>query len=264
MYTTHDGTKLYYEVHGSGEPVLFVHGFPLSSRLWQDAAATLGDRYRIIVPDLRGHGRSDASDVTSMTQMAGDLVAVLDAAEERRPVILVGLSMGGYIAMEMARLQPLRIRALVLADTRHDADAQAKVQEREAVARRVLAEGSQVVADGMVSKLFADTAPQRLKDEWRGIMAATPPKGVAAALRAMGARIDSAETLKGWQAPCLIVVGESDVITPPEVARQMQSLVTGSQLEIILGAGHMTPVEQPGLFTGALRAFFAKLPPLTA
>jgi pimeloyl-ACP methyl ester carboxylesterase len=264
MLVNHDGASLFYEVFGSGDPILLVHGFPLSSQLWTETAEALSATHRVIVTDLRGHGRSDASPETSMTQYAGDLAAVLDAADEQRPVVLAGLSMGGYIAMEFVRHDPLRVRALVLADTRHDADSPAKVQEREALAQRVLKEGPKVVADGMVGKLFGPEASENLKSEWRSIMAATSPQGVAAALRAMGARPDSTDTLRNWKRPCLIIVGDTDAITPPDVARQMHDLVPGSQLAVIPGAGHMTPVEQPEAFAGFVEKFLKTLPELPA
>jgi pimeloyl-ACP methyl ester carboxylesterase len=250
-----NGVNLYYELQGGGVPVLFVHGFPLSGRLWAPTAERLGESARLIIPDLRGMGQSEVSDECSMTIYADDLAGLLDAVGETQPVVLVGLSMGGYVALEFFRRYRGRLRSLVLVDTRAEADSPEAARDREKTAERVLREGSQVVADVMVDKLFAPRAPSELRESWRGIMTATPPAGVAAALRAMRLRPDSTDTLGKIDVPTLIVVGEEDAITPPDCARQMHRAVGNAQLKIVPDSGHMTPVEQPDRFADILRKF---------
>lgn len=252
-----DGVSLHCEVSGEGEPVLFVHGFPLSGELWGPTVERLEGRVRAIVPDLRGHGASEASAEVDMGRYAGDLLAVLDVLGERGPVTLVGLSMGGYVAFEVCRRAPERVKALVLVDTRADADSEDGARGRLETAERALREGSAGIADGLVEKLFSPAASAGLRERWRAIMAATPPEGVAAALRAMAARPDSFATLRDLRAPVLVVVGEDDAITPPADARRMHEAAPRSRLEVIPGAGHMTPVEQPDRFTSLLREFLA-------
>lgn len=253
--TTSDGVRLWVEVRGRGTPLLFVHGFPLSGELWSGVAEAVGDGYRTIVPDLRGHGRSEASESASMARYALDLVEVLEAAGEKGPVVVVGLSMGGYVAMELLRRAPERVRALVLVDTRAQGDTAEAARGRQETAERVLREGSEVAGDPMVEKLFAPGAPAPLRDRWRAIMAATPPAGVAAALRAMAVRPDSFGTLASAGRPVLVVVGEHDAITPPDDARRMAEATPGARLAVVAGAGHMTPVEQPERFVALLREF---------
>jgi 3-oxoadipate enol-lactonase len=142
-----DGVSLRYDIHGAGEPVLFVHGFSLSGALWQPVVEPLSGRFKLIIPDLRGHGGSGIGGEASMQRYAADLAALLDEIAEARPVVLVGHSMGGYIAFEFFRRHPERVRALVLVNTRAQADSREAARGRHDIADRVLREGSQVVAD---------------------------------------------------------------------------------------------------------------------
>jgi 3-oxoadipate enol-lactonase len=258
MQTHSDGTKLHFEVHGQGEPVLLVHGYPLSGRLWDEVVEQLADEYRLIVPDLRGHGASEASPKADMGVYADDLIAVLDAADEGRPVVLVGMSMGGYVCFEVCRRHRARVRALALVDSRADPDTPEAAEARRRTAERVLSEGSAVVAEEMAGKLFAPGAPADLRARWRGLMAATAPEGIAAALRAMADRPDSRSLLTELDLPVLVVVGAEDSITPPDGARKMAQSV-GAPLELVPGAGHMTPVEKPVEVAQALRRFLESL-----
>jgi pimeloyl-ACP methyl ester carboxylesterase len=256
---TIDGLSLYYEIHGSGEPILLVHGYPLSGRLWEPIIPALSRDYRLIVPDLRGFGRSESSASASMERYVDDLVALLEQIGETRPVTLVGMSMGGYIAFEFCRRRPERLRALVLANTRAQADTEEEARARRETAARVLHEGSGGVAREMVSKLFGVHAPQDLRDRWHERMAAADPQGVAVALEAMARRPDSFETLAATELPTLIIAGEDDTLTPLDGARRMQQAAPRAHLEVIPRAGHMSPVEQPGRFQELLRGFLEQL-----
>ena len=269
-YSASDGARLSYTVTGdaAGEPVLFLHGFPLSSALWVDVAGHLtGGGVRCIVPDLRGHGASEVGadgieerGSASLSRFAHDAAELLDEIGERRPVTVVGMSMGGYTALEFYRLFRGRVRALVLANTRANADTPEGARAREIQALGVLREGSaEGLAETMAAKLFSPEAPEDLRSRWRGIIAGANPRGVAFALRAMASRPDSTPTLTAITVPRLIIVGQDDQITPPDVARGMHERVAGSRLEVASGAGHMTPVERPEWFAGVLRSFVQSL-----
>lgn len=261
MEARSNNLRLHFEVQGAGAPVLLVHGYPLSGRLWDDVATHLADDYRLIIPDLRGHGASEAAASATMEEQARDLMAVLDAADEQRPVVLVGMSMGGYVALAFCRLFWERVRGLVLVNSRAEADSLEAAEARRATAETVLergAAGVSEVADSMVEKLFADSTNAVLRQEWRVRMAATDPVGMAAALRGMADRPDSTALLKELKVPMLMVGGEEDVITPAEGVRQMAEEV-GAALEIIPGAGHMTPVERPAEVAEALREFLERV-----
>lgn len=253
MQATINGVPLAYLVHGAGDPVLLMHGFPLSGAMWEPVAERLRDRFRLIIPDLRGHGGSGASEDAGMEQYAADLTGLLDEIGEGRPVVLVGHSMGGYIGFEVFRRIPEKVRALVLVNTRASADSEEAVRGRHETADRVLRDGTEFLAAQMVQKLFAAEAPQELRLRWRELMAATSPLGAAAALRAMARRPDSSETLRKIDRPMLVVTGQEDTIIPVAEAQRMHQLASDSRLEIIPGAGHMVPVEKPAELADLLR-----------
>ncbi len=260
------GVSLHCDVFGRPEaaPVLYAHGSYVSGEMWKEAAEGLdGETWRSIVPDLRGHGRSSVSDSVTIADFADDCAALLDALGERRPVVFVGLSMGGIIAFEFFRRHRRRLRALVLVDTRPTPETPEGAIAREQLAQDALARGSRAAADALIDLAFAPDAPASLKSRWRNVIETTPPRGVAATARALATRADSRPTLPAIDVPTLIVVGEKDQITPVGIAQEMHAAIPGSRLDITPGAGHMTPVEQPGAFQRTLAAFLDSLPPLT-
>ena len=259
MHTRSGGADIYFEVHGDGPPVLLVHGYPLTGALWDEVVPHLTTDHRVIVPDLRGHGRSDAVERVSMEEMADDLVAVLEAADEERPVVLVGMSMGGYVSLAFCRRHRERVRGLALVDSRASADSPEAADNRRRTAEQVLEQGSAAgVAEEMAGKLFAEDADPLLRERWRQRMAATAPAGVAAALHAMADRADSTGFLRETDLPLLVVVGSEDRITPAEEARELAEH-SGATLEIIEGAGHAAPAERPREVAEALRRFLEGL-----
>jgi 3-oxoadipate enol-lactonase len=251
--------KLYHEIHGSGAPVLLVHGFPLSGKLWEPVVPLLEGRFRLIVPDLRGHGRSEVSETVSMARFADDLAAQLDEIGESGPVVPVGMSMGGYVVFEFCRRYPERVRALVLADTRAQADPPEEIWMRREMAQLVRAGGSVTITDTMIARLFGPHASEELKASWREMLSATDPRGVAAALDAIACRVDSFATLSSLTCPVLIVTGEHDAITPPADAERMLQSARDARVEILAGAGHMTPVECPEAFAAVVLRFLDAL-----
>jgi 3-oxoadipate enol-lactonase len=260
MRHTVDGLMFHVRESGAGRPVLLLHGFPLSSEMWQETMDRVPDGWRMIAPDLRGHGSSEASDDAGMQRLVRDQMELLDLLGIEEPVVVVGLSMGGYVALEMVRRHPERVRALVLVDTRAEADAPDAAEKRRTTAERVLRDGSESLAEDMAGKLFSPSTRGAVRSRWRERMAATPPRGVAAALNGMADRSDSRDVLSDWRKPLLVVVGEDDQITPPEDALRMHRAVPGSMLEVIPDAGHLPPVEQPDAFGKILNGFLENLP----
>jgi pimeloyl-ACP methyl ester carboxylesterase len=268
MHVNVNGIRMHCAVQGpEGAPVmLFIHGFPLTGAMWQPAVEHLATVVRCIVPDLRGFGQSDlappqarAAPGLGMADYADDLSMLLEALAVSGPVVVLGLSMGGYIAFELWRRARHRVRALVLADTRAEADPPARKVDRAAQAQRVLREGCATIADQMLPNLFAPGAPEPLKARWRGVMAAARPEAVAAAIGAMAGRPDSTPTLRTILAPTLIAVGEHDLITPPDLARVMHRAIITSRFAIIPDAGHMAPLEQPEAFAGLVREWLGEI-----
>ena len=249
---------------GRGPPVLLVHGFPLDHTLWAAQIDALAPRQRVLAPDLRGFGRSVVTDGTvTMTRMADDLAALLDALGVREPVVYAGFSMGGYVGWPFLERHGARVRALVAVDTRPGADTAEAAAGRRAMAEKVLKEGSAVAADAMLTKLLAAGRPERdpaLAAAVRAIIVRTDSRGIAAAQRGMAERADWRGRLRELvRMPMLAIVGEQDVLTPPADARAMVAEVPGARLVEVKGAGHTTPMEQPAAVSAAMGEFLAGL-----
>lgn len=263
-----NGFWMNYEDIGSGPALLLVHGFPLDRTLWTHQMEILSDSYRLVVPDLRGHGQSQVpSGPYDMDQMADDLCALLQKLGVER-VVLAGLSMGGYVAFAFWRNWPHLVRALVLVDTRAAADTLEGRANRRAMIQHAQTEGTGDIVEGMLPKLLSPTTlagkPEVVLHA-RRMMAHTPTAGVIGALQGMAQRPDSTPTLATITVPTLIVVGEDDAITPPAEADAMRNaiLAAGSapsvSLACIPAAGHLAPLENPTAFNRTLRAFLAGL-----
>lgn len=258
------GIELAYEVSGAGAPVVFLHGFPFNRTLWREQTEALRERYTVVAVDLRGHGETppivDAP--ATMDEMAEDVAALLDELRINAPIVLGGLSMGGYVALAFYRLFPERVRALLLADTRPQADTDEARLNREETATRVLREGMRTIADAMLPKLLAPaTQAERPEIVARisDMILHTNPQGAAAALRGMALRRDHTKLLREIKCPVLIIVGSLDAITPPADAELMRREISGSRLEVIADAGHVSNVERPVEFNRALEKFLDEL-----
>jgi pimeloyl-ACP methyl ester carboxylesterase len=237
---------------------MFVHGYPLDRTMWRAQLDGLTG-FRRIAPDLRGMGHSDAPDLGyGMNIYAADLAALLDALGIEQ-VILCGLSMGGYILFELLRTWSARVRGLVLMDTRAEADSPEARRARDTAASLARERGASAIADSMVPKLLApDTLADQpgVVDRVRSMITRTPVAGIVGALAAMRDRPGSESllpTLAGI--PTLVMVGESDTLTPPDQARALAQAIPGASLEVIPRAGHLPPLEQPDEVTRRLRDF---------
>jgi 3-oxoadipate enol-lactonase len=249
---------------GAGPVVVLLHGFPLNRSMWSGQIGELGRSFRVIAPDLRGHGESPAPDaVYSMELMAEDVVELLDGLAITEPVVVGGLSMGGYVALALAVKHPERIRGLILADTRAAADSPEAARGREETAQAVLRDGHPgAVVESMIPKLFAGSTIQGRPEvvaPMRAAMEATSASGVAGALRGMAVRPDRRDALKSIAAPTLVAVGEQDAISPPDEARAIAEALPNARLAVIPGAGHLSPCENPEAFNAAVLDFLRSL-----
>lgn len=256
------GLELAWDDAGRGLPVVLLHAFPLDRRMWDPQRAALARGYRVITPDFRGHGESAVPEEDStMERLAEDLRGLLEALR-LEPVVLGGLSMGGYAAFAFLRRYPARVRALILADTRAGADTEEGRQARLENAALAERAGSAAIAERLLPKLLGASThasnPQ-LVAAVREMILSTSPAGIARALRGMAARPDSTPLLAAIQVPTLVLVGEEDVLTPPAEAQAMAGAIPGAKLERIPAAGHLSNLEQPARFTPALEEFLASL-----
>ena len=258
--------EMAYEDVGGGAAVVLLHGYPFNRSMWREQAQALRSaNYRVITPDLRGHGETAATtgEPATMEEMARDVVALLDELGVER-VTLGGLSMGGYVALAFCRRFPLRVRALILADTRAQADTPEARANREEQAQKILKDGMQSTADDFLKKVLT---PETLKqkpetvERVREMILRTDPRGAASALRGMAARHDQTDFLEEILAPTLVIVGSEDQLTPPQDAELMRREIRGSRLEIIEGASHLSNLERPVEFNRALLDFLDALQP---
>lgn len=251
------GLQLTYEERGQGEPLLLLHAFPLSGKMWEPQT-DIGRR--LIIPDLSGFGSSEPTpEICRMTDFAEDAAALLDHLGIER-VVLGGLSMGGYAALAFAEKYPERLSGLVLADTRAGADSPEARDKRLAAARDVLEKGSGILVETTVPKLLGAATRSRRPDLVKQVgqwITEAPPAGVAAAQRGMAERPDRSAVLPRIAVPTLILVGEEDELTPPEESRRMAEAIPGARLEILQGAGHLSNLEATEDFNRILAEFLA-------
>lgn len=253
---------------GKGPPIVFLHGFPLDHSMWESQIDSFASSYRVIAPDLRGFGGSSLPTnepekaVSTMAEMADDLVQNLEFLEIQEPIVLCGLSMGGYVAFEFWRRHRTRLAGLILCDTRAAADTPEAAQGRLDTAAKVLAAGNtEALTEGMIPKLFAPLTIEKQPDivtKMRERMLATSPAGAAAALRGMAERIDFRPKLANIELPTLAIVGEHDAISPPDEMRAFVKQIPEATLEVIPRAGHMAPMENPGPVNAAIRRFLTE------
>lgn len=258
------GVSMAYEDAGKGIPIVLLHGFPFNRSMWSEQAEFLREKFRVITPDLRGHGETTATaEPATMDEMAQDIAALLDELKIDR-VVIGGLSMGGYVTLAFYRAFPLRVRALILADTRASADTEEGKKTRETNAALVLAEGMTPIVNAMLPKLLAPATineQPEIVERVRAMMSGTDPQGAASALRGMAARRDQTDFLAQFQPPTLIIVGREDAITPVSDSELMQREIRGSRLAVIEGAGHVSNLEQPAKFNEALGNFLNAILP---
>jgi 3-oxoadipate enol-lactonase len=258
------GIEIGYDEAGSGTPVVLLHGFPFNRTMWSEQIEALLPRHRVLAPDLRGHGETSATRApATMEEMARDVSALMEKLNISRAAVC-GFSMGGYVALALYRMFPLRARALVLADTRPGADTEEAQANRETQADRALQEGMAGIADAMLPKLLSPRTVARnpaVVARVREMILKTSPEGAAAALRGMAERRDQTSFLSRVVTPALIVVGREDMITPLPESELMHREIGGSRLEVIEDAGHVSNLEQPESFNRALTKFLRELEP---
>jgi 3-oxoadipate enol-lactonase len=250
--------ELAYTDTGLGQPVVLLHGYPFNRSLWNEQVSALSNSYRVITPDLRGLGDSDATQgPATMNRMAQDVAELLDHLEISRAVV-GGLSMGGYVALAFYKQFPARVRSLILADTRAQADTEEGKQTRFQQAEKALAEGMAGIADSMLPKLLTpETVSKRpeVVKRVRDMMLKTKPEGAAGALLGMAERDDQTALLSQISCPTLILVGREDPITPVADSEKMNREISGSRLVVIENAAHVSNLERTGQFNEELLRF---------
>lgn len=249
------------ETPGAATPVLvLLHAYPLRGQMFAELAAELGSTARLLVPELL-HG-APLRAKPSMDALADAVIATMDA-HEVPAAVLAGVSMGGYVALALRRRHPERVLGLGLLDSRPEADTAEAAAARERVARTVLdARGTGALLDAVDGLVGATTRSQRpdLLERVRSWALEAPYEAVAWCQRAMAARLDSTDVLLALDVPTLVLVGEEDTVTPPELARRAAALVPGGLVShvVVERAGHLAALERPAVVAAALRDLLAR------
>ena len=245
---------------GPGEPLVLLHAFPLNGRMFEPQMEAFSEGRRVVAPDYPGFGRSPRTPAQpDIRYYAEGVLGLLDRLGLER-VVLGGVSMGGYVAFGCMRLFPERVSGLILADTRPDADSEETRENRKNMARRVADEGGEVLIELQMRRLLArDTLEnnEEVVEEVRDMILESSPGGVVAALGALRERPDSTPLLEEIEAPTLVIGGEEDWISSPEVMGAMAEKIPDSRHVTLPRAGHLSNLEAPEGFNAALKEFLA-------
>jgi 3-oxoadipate enol-lactonase len=254
--------QIAYKVIGEGSPVVLLHPFPVSHEFWFPASETLLQDFRLILPDLRGHGDSQAGDgPATMEKHARDIARILDE-ESIGKIPMVGVSIGGYVIFEFWRRFRERVSALALFNTKARADEGEARSARLQAADDVLKKGTEQFLAGMVQKVLGSATRNSRPDLVEGalrMMRKASAESIASIQRGMADRPDSLSTLKSINVPTMIVTGEEDTMTGVAEAELMRKNISGSRMCVISRAGHYSPWEQPEQAGKLLREFLTSL-----
>jgi 3-oxoadipate enol-lactonase len=257
-----DDTQLFYEITGSGPDVVLLHPFPLNHHFWDAIVPHLSARFRVVLPDLRAHGDSDAGNgPVTMQKLADDLDRLCRELSLNR-TIFVGVSIGGYTLFEFWKRYRDRVTGLVLANTRAGSETPEGRATRLQVAEKVEREGTAAFIDDLLHKLFSkSTLSNRpdIVDAARVMTKAMSPSNVAQVQRGMAERADSIASLAAVNVPTLVIAGEDDSVPLSEL-EMMHQCIAGSHLRVIPKAGHYAAMEQPAEFGRLLRTFLDAVP----
>jgi len=228
--------------------------------MWEPQLALAAEGWRVIAPQMRGFdGGNGDLPARSIDDYAGDAIDLLDALHVHEAVV-GGLSMGGYVALAMFRHAARYVHALVLADTRSQADTPEGIEGRKRMLQLVQDGGASAVADDMIPKLLGETTRRsrpEVVETVRSLTLATGSDAIAGAVRAMMTRPDATPLLASVHCPALVIVGEEDTVTPQSLAEELHRGIAGSQLTVIPSAGHLSNMERPDAFNAVLGDFLA-------
>ncbi len=229
-----------YERRGKGTPLVFIHGYPLDHSIWNEVAALLESDFDLIIPDVRGFGKSTTVDTPyTMVDLAGDIAGLLDHLGVDKAA-LAGHSMGGYVALAFAKKYPERVSGLALISSQAAADSLEGKQKRYKTAEDVAEKGTGIVAEAMTTKL---SDSKKVQDFVSPLMAAQSKSGVVGALKAMAEREDSTPILSGFTFPVVLIHGDADALIPIDRAKDIKSILPTAQLVELQGVGHMPMMD---------------------
>jgi 3-oxoadipate enol-lactonase len=239
-------------------PIVLIHGFPFSSEMWSDQIQLLKDEHRVIAYDIRGHGKSDVGDGQYMLEFfVDDLIALLDHLNVSKAV-LCGLSMGGYIALRAIERNSERFSSVILCDTSPQADTNEAKVRRAASIKLVKTNGVNAFAETFLKAVFAPESFQskpREVEMIRRVIQSNSEIGICGTLLALAGRTDTTEVLSTINVPTLILVGEFDKVTPPNLSELMHDKIRNSEFHVLPSAAHLSNLENSVEFNKHLTNF---------
>jgi pimeloyl-ACP methyl ester carboxylesterase len=252
--------RLEFNDDGPGPVVVLLHGFPFDRAMWVHQRSSVGSMYRVIAPDLRGHGASAAPDgIYTVDSMADDVLELLDGLQLYEPLVIGGLSMGGYIALSIAVRRPERVKGLMLMNSRAAADTPEAAKAREQRAEEIERSGeTEPVIEAMLPRMFARKTFERhpeLVARMHARMLRTPARTLAGTLRGLAIRPDRSADLPMISVPTLVLAGLEDQVIPLEESERMVSMMPSARLVTIPDAGHVAPLENPDPANSAILKF---------
>jgi 3-oxoadipate enol-lactonase len=256
------GLRIHFEESGSGPPIILGHSFLCSGEMWGPQLPALGERFRVLNVDTRGHGRSARVErPCTLYDLVVDQLAVLDHLGIERAV-WAGLSIGGMVALRAALTVPERVAALILLDTHAGSERLHKRLKYRLMAMTVSALGTRPLLPAIAKLMFGRTtlaSKQALVAEWREKFAAVDVPSVLRILTALSTRDSVVDRLGEIDVPALVIVGSEDRSLPPPCSRQIAAGLPAAALVEVPGAGHLSSLEQPAAVTGAMLDFLRSL-----
>lgn len=242
----------------SKQPIIFVHGFPYDHTMWDKQVEYLQNDYYCITYDIRGLGGSVIGDGQyTMESYVDDFLEIISKLKLHKPV-LCSLSMGGYMAFRAVERSQDTFSSLILCDTKAEADSDEGKLARANKIKQINEEGIEAFVNGFVPTCFAESTINNKSELFNSILIkckTNDPIGVKGALIAMLSRTDTTSYLSRINIPTLLIVGEEDVLTPPETMELISSKIDNSEFVIIPEVGHMTPIENPAAVNEAIGSF---------
>lgn len=264
MEASINGIKINFIDSGKkdGLPILFIHGMAFDHGMWLPQVEAFKQEFRVIAPDLRGHGKSGAGDGQfTYRQLAEDILGLLDFLDIEKAV-LCGLSMGGAVCLRTFEFRPECVLALVLCDTTCDPDTEESKKRRELAIESIKKDGLAPFADGFLKTVFAASTFEKHEapvEKMRNTILASSPLGLCGALLAQAARTDLCPVLPEIRVPVLVIVGTEDSLTTPDTMEKMAGRIPSSRFRAIPGAAHVSNLENPAVFNSELSDFLKRL-----
>ncbi len=249
----------FYEVESSAV-IAFVHAFPLSQKMWSSQVEALKGKYSILTYDCRGLGQSEVGDGQYMFEnLVDDFIELLRSLKVEK-VIACGLSMGGYVILRAYEKQPSLFHALVLCDTRSEADGNEAKIRRAQMLHMLKSHGKEKFADEFIKGALSPKTFQNKNEVVsfvKNLIIENDEKGIAGTLIALATRTDTTHILEKINTPVLIIVGEDDLLTPPSLAQAINSKIKNSEIVLIPKAGHLSNLENSERFNENLLKFLS-------